>query len=306
MNIFELDEVVYEGYVPVKEHKVKEVIAHLDDETENVISDSENSNSDENSGDSSENGYFEKYSDTSSIYSTDNPDIIHQRKKEKILKLKSIARAVQLSIHHSSVEHQSTPSINKASVGTSKISRKSFRAQNNLMKLILPTQPYNKKKEDDSIKAVARANQEMLNVRSLKSFAKTWRKNVIEARNKQEIRLQPTYRMEPTQKLRNQEIFEKCKSTLEHLMKKNNKYDPTFSPKFLKIATEIIKKDIKQFAFERYKIIVHLSLVKKVTSQSFQIVSACLWNEDDDKKIFFKLDTETYYLLCHIFLIYRE
>ena len=117
---------------------------------------------------------------------------------------------------------------------------------------------------------------------------------------------EPTYKIEPVEKLRTQGIFKKCKNTLTKLLKKNDKYDPTYSPKFVKIACEIIKNDVKNFSLDRYKILVHISILQKVNSQSCLIVSSCLWTESTDKRICIRLDTETFYLLCYVFLIYHE
>lgn len=107
-------------------------------------------------------------------------------------------------------------------------------------------------------------------------------------------------------KLVNYQIIRKVKQTFESLVEKHAKYDVEYTPKFLRIVTEMIKNDVKSFKLERYKIVCHCSILKKVSNQSIQFISKSLFNYDHDHRICLKTETRTFYAICLIFLIYHE
>jgi hypothetical protein len=250
-------------------------------------------------------------SDNSSIYSTKNPDVIHQRKKEKQLKKRSLAKAIgrghDLEVLPDDLESTTGTNVS-ASVGTSKISIKSFRHSRNLDKFNIVLQPY---KRLETIKELSIKNErlkhEIANFKLIRQATRKWKEKMREMQSKPKLmRLEPTYRVEPRVKLRLNEILATVKASFEKLIKKSDKYDPQYTPKFVKIASEILKNDVKAFFYDRYKIIIHLMILQKVISQSCLITSACLWYQETDKKICINLDTQSFYAVCYIFMVYHE
>ena len=243
-----------------------------------------------------------KISDDLSIYSTNDPDIIHQRKKEKHLKKRFLIEAIKRSANNDTDSIDSFISKINASVGTSIISVRSFRALNNLAKFDL------EKKETifDEICKTYAPRSDLQSSKHLKKMINTWRTKIQEKKYKQTLQFEPTYCLDPIQIIRTEGIFNRCQSILEKLISKNFKYDALQTPKFLKIACEILKHNIKLFVLDRYKILLHGLILQKVSSQSCQVVSACLWNESHDKKLLLKMETDSYFLIFYIFLVYSE
>ena len=153
---------------------------------------------------------------------------------------------------------------------------------------------------------IEKEKKESNKLKLLKQFAQKWRTTAYEASNQHNIRLEPTYRLEPKENIQTSQILTTCKNTLDRLVRKNSKYEPFFSSKFVKVATEMLKYDVKKFEHDRYKIIVHLSILQKVMSQSFLMTTSCLWSAETDRKICIKSETETFYAILYIFLIYHE
>jgi hypothetical protein len=280
--------------------------------------DSENSSDYDESDDNDLN--MQDLDSVSSDHSTTNPDVLHQRRKEKLLKKKLLSRAIENGNDgdDKSVAASDMTSKLEASVGTSKISNKSFRNINNLTRLQIINHPYknyrltkfdkertsvnNLSSEEMKIDQLKEANK----LKLLKQLAHKWRTIAYEASIQQNMKYEPTYRLEPKDKIRTGQIMSTCKNTLDRLVRKNNKYDPFYCAKFAKVATEMLKYDVKQFELDRYKIIVHLSILQKVVSQSYLMTSSCLWSAETDRRICIKSETDSFYAICYIFLIYHE
>lgn len=122
------------------------------------------------------------------------------------------------------------------------------------------------------------------------------------------IKYKPTYRMEPKINLNQikHHIFNKAYQTFESLIEKHGTYDTEYTPRFLRIITEMIKNDVKSFKLDRYKTVVYVTFLKKVLGQSVHFISKCLFNPDHDHRICLKLDTKSFYAVCLIFLVYHE
>lgn len=295
-----------------------------------LLSDSDEDEDDEDDDDE-EKSKSESGSSVSSVYSTDDIEVRRQRKKEKELK----KRCSRTSYSEIDDEQGDNRTINSATVGTSKVSDTSFRAIKNLEKLVLPLAPYirltesNEDLKDDavmdslkrSIMVVSymtnikddqpmtkaeKVQQELLEKIAQKAFNK-WKDRIKRSKERTKIRFyEPTYRLEPKQKPRIDLILKRCKSTLETLLRKNEKYDVNCTPIFIKVASEIIKSEIKKFNYERYKIVVFMIALQKVVSQSCLMTSAAIWNHETDKEIVIKMDTKSYYIVCDIFLSYCD
>lgn len=127
-------------------------------------------------------------------------------------------------------------------------------------------------------------------------------------RRDKSVKYQPTYRMHPKININliKYLIIKKANQTFESLVEKHGSYDTEYTPRFLRIITEMIKNDVKSFKLDRYKIVVHVTILKRVMNQSLQFISKCLFNYDDDHRIVLRADTKSFYAVCLIFLVYKE
>ena len=124
----------------------------------------------------------------------------------------------------------------------------------------------------------------------------------------QPIKYQPTYRMESKISLKslNYQIVKKLTNTLETLCEKHEKYDDEYTPRFLRIITEMIKNDAKSFKLERYKIISHVSILTKKSNQDIHFISRTMFNKEQDQRFCLKAETKGYYLICLVFFVYFD
>ena len=295
-------------HVDVKEHsKLKK-----------KADDSENSSEYDESDDNDMNG-DDVNSEVTSVYSTNNTDIIHQRKKEKLLKRKflTIAKQKNTNTDANSVAFSDMTSKLNASVGTSKISNKSFRNLTNLSRLNIIPHSYKQYRILPKVESILETftgedskievqKKEANKLKTLKQYIQQWKKYTYEAKLKRNIGYEPTFRLEPKEKIRVNAIISKCKNTLDRLVKKNNKYDPAYTSKLIQIAVEMVKENVKSFEYDRYKVIVHVTILQKIVSQSFLMTSSCLWSSETDRNICIKIESETFYLICYVFLIFHE
>jgi len=114
--------------------------------------------------------------------------------------------------------------------------------------------------------------------------------------------------LEPVVNVRNKEmeITSRLYTVFEILIEKHSEYNIEYTPRFLRVMTEILKNECKQFKLERYKIICHMIIIEKLHGQSIKVISRMLVNNQTDKTINLKHETGTYYILCSVHFIYHE
>ncbi len=122
------------------------------------------------------------------------------------------------------------------------------------------------------------------------------------------LKFQPTYRMEPLINIFKMEhiIKNKTQQTFEAILQKYAKYDTESTPKLLRCITEIIKQQVKSFKLDRYKVVVHVTFIKKLAGQSVHVISKTLWSNENDLRICIRYDAYSYYAIGLIFLAYHE
>lgn len=124
------------------------------------------------------------------------------------------------------------------------------------------------------------------------------------------LKYEPTYRMEPKVEMSavRHLIVRKATHTFESLVEKHGKYDVEYTPRFLRIITEMIKNDVKSFSkvLERYKIVVNVMIMENELHQSARFMSQMLADHEHDHRICIRADTRSFYAICLIFLIYHE
>jgi hypothetical protein len=141
-------------------------------------------------------------------------------------------------------------------------------------------------------------------------LSKKWTQKAKQGKGKKSkfpIEYQPTFKMKPdlNLSLMEQQIVKKVKQTFEVLCSKHT-YDVEYTPRFIRIITEMIKNDVKTFKLDRYKIITHVTILKKLLGQSVFFISKFLCNGNDDYRFCIRSDNKTFIAICLIFLIYRE
>ena len=130
-------------------------------------------------------------------------------------------------------------------------------------------------------------------------------------KKKKQIRYLPTYRMDPKINLlkddntRNMLII-RLKQTFHSLVDKHGRYDKEYTPRFLKIVTEMIKNDVKMFKLERFKIVVLTSIFQKINNHSVMFISKELKDIDYDYMIKLVEEVNTFHAICLIYLVYVE
>jgi hypothetical protein len=131
-------------------------------------------------------------------------------------------------------------------------------------------------------------------------------------KKRKQIRYHPTYRMEPKVNLNHDDhmrrsLVVKLKNTFHSLVEKHGKYDVEYTPRFLKIVTEMIKNDVKSIkVLERYKIIVFTSIFQKNGNPSAMFISRELRDIDRDTKLEIYEETNSFFAVCLVFLIYAD
>jgi hypothetical protein len=141
-------------------------------------------------------------------------------------------------------------------------------------------------------------------------LSKKWTQKAKQDKGKKSklpIEYQPTFKMKPeiNLSLMEQQIVKKVKQTFEVLCSKHT-YDVEYTPRFIRIITEMVKNDVKTFKLDRYKIITHVTIMKKLLGQSVFFISKFLCNGNDDYRFCIRSDNKTFIAICLIFLIYRE
>lgn len=139
-----------------------------------------------------------------------------------------------------------------------------------------------------------------------------WRKKNLEKSTKDgrkpPIQYEPTYRQEPVVNVKSKQILirTKLQETFDNLNFKHENYDTEYSPRFLRIISEMMKNECKAFNLDRYKIIVQVSLLEKKYGQSIEIISKLLASNKTDLRICFNYEGKTFYTICLVFFIYNE
>lgn len=176
----------------------------------------------------------------------------------------------------------------------------------NLMETLALLESDEDTNENESNKSQCSKRGKLENVVLTILLVKKWKEKKNNEK-KEAIRYQPTYRLEPKDNLNliKYLIVKKIKNTFETLCEKH-KYDIKYTPKFLKVITELIKNDAKSFRLDRYKIVAHVTILQKVLKQSIQFISKELFSIDDDHKLSFRLDMISFHAVCLVFFVYHE
>lgn len=103
-----------------------------------------------------------------------------------------------------------------------------------------------------------------------------------EASNKRKPRLtyENTYQLEPKEKFQASKVREIIEDVLKSTLK-DDAYDPKACRQSVKTLCEIIKGRVKELKYERYKIVVTVS-IGQLKDQGFRMGSRCCWDAKMD------------------------
>jgi hypothetical protein len=126
-----------------------------------------------------------------------------------------------------------------------------------------------------------------------KKFAKKWASRFSTTRKASSVdsgqtwnsapngpRLEPTFRMQPHKKFNTKKVEAVIKDNLEERLS-DFTYTPRLGPMMSKILSEEIKANVKALCFDRYKIIVSVTLGEK-KNHGLWLSSRCTWDENLD------------------------
>jgi len=102
------------------------------------------------------------------------------------------------------------------------------------------------------------------------------------------------------------EIGYRLHQVFDSLIENHTEYNAEYTPRFLRVVAEILKKECKQFKLDRYKIVCAVIIVEKLNGQSIQVVSRILANHQTDKTFHFKHEAKQFYIICSVHFIYQE
>lgn len=120
------------------------------------------------------------------------------------------------------------------------------------------------------------------------------------------IRYENTFRMEPNddQKVDLARLHRVASSVVETAIA-GYKYDPKQGKQFSLALAELVRGQIKQMPFPRYKVVVQVAIGQK-KGQDLRVVSRCVWDVKWDRHLTISKETQDAYVTVTIFLVYTE
>ncbi|CAF3898888.1 unnamed protein product [Rotaria sp. Silwood2] len=120
------------------------------------------------------------------------------------------------------------------------------------------------------------------------------------------IRYENTYRMEPDDDHKLDLFRIRCLATsvIETAIA-GYTYDPNQAKHFAVALADLIRSQMKQLPFPRYKIMTQVCIGQK-RGQNLRIVSRCIWDLKQDRHITITKETADAYVMVTIFFIYTE
>ncbi|XP_015438914.1 PREDICTED: tctex1 domain-containing protein 1-like [Dufourea novaeangliae] len=82
-------------------------------------------------------------------------------------------------------------------------------------------------------------------------------------------------------------------------------YDAAVCPEVCKSVAGYIREKIKRLNFDRYKIIINVTIIEK-TGQSVQSSVGFLWDPEKDNYSTFTYEARTFHAYCCVFGLYHE
>ena len=118
-------------------------------------------------------------------------------------------------------------------------------------------------------------------------------------------RQEPTFRMEPKTKFRSLTIEKVIKDVLEDRLENFKYTDQKLSATITRILTDEIKYGVKAHCFDRYKIVVVVTLAQKC-KQGIVATSRCNWDTKNDNFASYTFENANVVCSASVFGVYME
>ena len=116
---------------------------------------------------------------------------------------------------------------------------------------------------------------------------------------------EPTYRMEPKTKFRSSAAEKVIKDVLEDRLENFQYTDPKLSATITRILTDEIKDGVKVCCFDRYKIVVVVTLSQKC-QQGIMATSRCNWDTKNDNFATYTFENANIVCSASVYGVYME
>ena len=127
-----------------------------------------------------------------------------------------------------------------------------------------------------------------------------------EATQKRKPRLtyENTYQLEPKEKFQPSKVKEIIEDVLKNTLK-DDAYDPKSCRQSVKTLCEIIKGRVKELKYDRYKIVVTVS-IGQLKEQGFRMGSRCCWDAKQDTFATGSFRNKTLFAVGTVWGVYYE
>ena len=115
---------------------------------------------------------------------------------------------------------------------------------------------------------------------------------------------EPTYRMEPRIRFDVKQVRD-CIEDIVSARMKGFQYSPSLAGKMTKLLTEDIKERVKEFNFERYKIVCVVS-VGQTKGQGLRVTSRCTWDISTDNHCTYTWTNSQVFCTATVFGLYHD
>jgi len=121
------------------------------------------------------------------------------------------------------------------------------------------------------------------------------------------IKLENTYSLGPSQaqKFNAARIEEVASEALANSLS-NFKYEPTRCKRVIKEVTEEIKRCVKPLIYNRYKLVVSVTIGERCANESLILGSRSLWNPETDNECTVNYKNESIFAVATIYAVYFD
>ena len=123
-------------------------------------------------------------------------------------------------------------------------------------------------------------------------------------RNRPKVLYENTYQLGPKRKFKASEAKAVIESVLESTLK-TEKYDPKTSAYNSTLLAQLIKDQVKELNYERYKILV-IASIGQLNDQGLQVVSRCVWDTNFDTSASASYKNKSLFAVATVFAVYLE
>ncbi|XP_019865876.2 dynein light chain Tctex-type protein 2 [Aethina tumida] len=130
------------------------------------------------------------------------------------------------------------------------------------------------------------------------------RDSQAEDMTKKAVRFMNTYELESKTPFNSEMVYKILKDTVDRLAA-DFEYAPDICAEQAKVASKLIRTQVKELAFDRYKIINLVSIGEK-HSQDFMITTRFLWDAQRDKFAMYTTENTSMYIIAICYGLYYE